>query len=614
MPCGVNQVTLFDTEGRIWADRLFFVRKREEMQPTLDISGMKDEYQPYEPITLDVQGRGTRGLVSLTVRDSHQSDALYDNANILTEMLLSSEIRGFVPDPGWYFEADDSLRRAALDLLMMTQGWRRFDWRDMAVRGAWELKEPDEQTPIITGTATRGTDALQEKMRHERISRQAQEALYSMEAQSIIQGRKKEELSKAELERLEQVEAEYMMQNYIADSDIAASSKNDVYRRYGLDRQIKDELSVHAEYVTVKDSGTVKPEVVEAVTHEGSFRIQLPRDFGKAIFFLSLADKKNVDATDGKPYNWVVPVNRNAAFAEYKARIHWPYPRFVKPYDHYQKVFKEPKPIDRQTKDIYNIDTHQMEELAVTAKRGMNRQFTDSQPAFSVDAYEAWNHAEDAGMPVDVMDVKRIARSYLGDFGMEGLTDAASDSMIQIRYGLSPTRRALPQYIGIPADSLYSPKYLTSLPTSFKFSPGEAKDYFGDPAEYENPKGRFDRYVIYTDYCPRLDGSKRYTDNKVETFVAVYPIYDGGRRDVYRDRYYLLDGFARPAEFYSPDYSRQATPEVPTDYRRTLYWNPNLRLDSEGRARVTLYNNSRTTQIEVEAAGQAADGTLLWNQ
>ena len=255
-----------------------------------------------------------------------------------------------------------------------------------------------------------------------------------------------------------------------------------------------------------------------------------------------------------------------------------------------------------------------MEELAVTAKRGMNRQFTDSQPAFSVDAYEAWNHAEDAGMPVDVMDVKRIARSYLGDFGMEGLTDAASDSMIQIRYGLSPTRRALPQYIGIPADSLYSPKYLTSLPTSFKFSPGEAKDYFGDPAEYENPKGRFDRYVIYTDYCPRLDGSKRYTDNKVETFVAVYPIYDGGRRDVYRDRYYLLDGFARPAEFYSPDYSRQATPEVPTDYRRTLYWNPRLRLDSEGRARVTLYNNSHTTQIEVEAAGQAADGTLLWNR
>ena len=44
------------------------------------------------------------------------------------------------------------------------------------------------------------------------------------------------------------------------------------------------------------------------------------------------------------------------------------------------------------------------------------------------------------------------------------------------------------------------------------------------------------------------------------------------------------------------------------------YWNPNLRLYSEGRARVTLYNNSRTTQIQVEVAGKAADGTMLWNK
>ena len=96
--------------------------------------------------------------------------------------------------------------------------------------------------------------------------------------------------------------------------------------------------------------------------------------------------------------------------------------------------------------------------------------------------------------------------------------------------------------------------------------------------------------------------------------MAVYPFYDGGQRVIYRDRRYILDGFAAPAEFYSPDYSKQTLPEVPTDYRRTLYWNPNLKLDAEGRARVTLYNNSRTTQIEVEAAGQAADGTLLWNR
>ena len=54
------------------------------------------------------------------------------------------------------------------------------------------------------------------------------------------------------------------------------------------------------------------------------------------------------------------------------------------------------------------------------------------------------------------------------------------------------------------------------------------------------------------------------------------------------------------------------TPESQHDYRRTLYWNPNLLLDENGEAHITLYNNSRTTQISVDAAGQAADGTLLW--
>ncbi|MBQ6085754.1 MAG: hypothetical protein IJK94_04585, partial [Bacteroidaceae bacterium] len=64
----------------------------------------------------------------------------------------------------------------------------------------------------------------------------------------------------------------------------------------------------------------------------------------------------------------------------------------------------------------------------------------------------------------------------------------------------------------------------------------------------------------------------------------------------------------------SPDYSKQRLAEGQKDYRRTLYWNPNLELDENGEAHVTFYNNSRTTQISVEAEGQASDGTLLWNK
>ena len=70
-------------------------------------------------------------------------------------MLLASEIKGFVPQPEYFFESDDAAHRRALDLLMLTQGWRRFNWQDMAVKGAWEITHPAEHTQIVTGTVNR---------------------------------------------------------------------------------------------------------------------------------------------------------------------------------------------------------------------------------------------------------------------------------------------------------------------------------------------------------------------------------------------------------------------------------------------------------------------------
>ncbi|MBR4757261.1 MAG: hypothetical protein IK084_00480, partial [Bacteroidaceae bacterium] len=73
----------------------------------------------------------------------------------------------------------------------------------------------------------------------------------------------------------------------------------------------------------------------------------------------------------------------------------------------------------------------------------------------------------------------------------------------------------------------------------------------------------------------------------------------------------ILNGFAYQEDFYHPDYSRQ-TPTEPTDYRRTLYWNPELKLDNNGQAHITLFNNCRNTRISVDAAGQSENGTLLF--
>ena len=122
-------------------------------------------------------------------------------------------------------------------------------------------------------------------------------------------------------------------------------------------------------------------------------------------------------------------------------------------------------------------------------------------------------------------------------------------------------------------------------------------------------------YVLYSDYSPRLYGNDMYYgSNEPKTKMVMYPFPDGSRRMTYRDRRYVIEGFAYPAEFYSPDYSRQVPSEEKKDYRRTLYWNPCLKLNDEGQGEVTFYNNSRSTKLSVDAQGMASDGTLLWNE
>ena len=119
---GVQQVTIFDNEGRVWADRLFFSRRGMTMEPSLLVSHMQDSYQPYAPILLDVEGGKGGEHVSLAIRDAGGGARNDDTGTILTEMLLSSEIKDFVPRPEWYFQEDTPQREEALDLLMLTQG------------------------------------------------------------------------------------------------------------------------------------------------------------------------------------------------------------------------------------------------------------------------------------------------------------------------------------------------------------------------------------------------------------------------------------------------------------------------------------------------------------
>ena len=577
LSAGIHQVTVFDTRGRVFADRLFFVTKPELSKPTLAVVGLKDRYNPYEKVELRVNGGGQDVPVSLAVRDGSQTDPLFDSGNIMTEMLLSSEIKGFVPNPGWYFESDDEIHRQALDLLMMTQGWRRFVWRDMAINGEWDLTQPDEKAPILVGYI-------------------------------------------------------YFNPNRIAyngfgdDLDLLNLKKRDYKLLLEMARKkITSSLRIHAELIHTNTNETV---IGEEPFVGNRFKIPCPKFYGNSILFLSVADsaKWGKDKKDEQDYSWIqmagyddglssrISRKLNLGESDFRAYISWPYPRFVLPFSFYQSHLP-PKPVASEydvPSELLADSARTLREVQVKARRRSRlKRFDMANPAFLVDAYDAWNTIEDAGIPIfDYKDIrKELVRVYLNDYGTDEEKDGSGDDRIRFQF---PRWEA-----GTPPDSLYHPKYLNSVNDDLELSPGESRTNFGDTIHVvpnEDVRRLIDKYVVYTDYQPRLEGSYRYWgSNRPETRIMIGHYFDESRRLVYRDRCYNLPGFSYPAEFYSPDYSQQTPPE-PTDYRRTLYWNPNLQLDKNGEANVTFYNNSRQTTLSIEAEGQAQDGTLLWGE
>lgn len=136
LPAGCLQFTLYDSHGSILSERFSF---NNQLLPfgQISVSMDKNHYKPLEKVSLvlsltDPNGHPCAGSFSLAVRDAeHEMHTSY-RENILTDLLLSSDIRGYVADPMQYFEKEDRITRAKLDLLMMVQGWRRYNWKIMA--------------------------------------------------------------------------------------------------------------------------------------------------------------------------------------------------------------------------------------------------------------------------------------------------------------------------------------------------------------------------------------------------------------------------------------------------------------------------------------------------
>lgn len=157
----MNQLTLFDTQGWIHAERLTFISALSEKNISL-VGEKNEELKPKQKVSLDFEVKDREGkpistTFSLAVRDADTETPLngaYGGGSMAANLLLGSELKGYIHDVDYYLEADDRTHRLHLDLLLCTQGWRRYDWTSMTRPHDFEVTYPVEEGIMVVGNLT----------------------------------------------------------------------------------------------------------------------------------------------------------------------------------------------------------------------------------------------------------------------------------------------------------------------------------------------------------------------------------------------------------------------------------------------------------------------------
>ena len=355
--------------------------------------------------------------------------------------------------------------------------------------------------------------------------------------------------------------------SYRMRGNIAAARFN--AKETALDKEVR----VHAEFAQPGSESILG----DMETRNGQFTIPSPHFTGFCVFFLAASDTTKWKPK--KPHTWVDMDETKDA--EFYVRLQWPYPRFTKPYSYYQMAYRQPPLDSPQASQLsfFNPKTFETNMSAVTvrARQSGIRKLSLLKPALSVDAYEAFNEACDAGLMSGCYRgrfhfLNSIARLYAGDM------QTSNAYLLEPRYdGVNVSRNLVPKQVN---------RY--------------------------NRLMHLNRINIYTDYNPRTGGDSRAKEEDVERLaIDLRQLPDEGERVTYRDRRYILQGFNVADDFYHPNYQLPSAATAPKDYRRTLYWNPNLEFDASGVANISFYTGCKSTAITVDANGQAGDGTLL---
>ncbi len=541
VPEGVCRIHIFGSSGNIYASRSFYHHSLDYKVPVLEATADKRSYKPFEKVALsfnlkDELGNPFKNSFCLSVRDVHgQANACADD--LRTSLLLSSDLKGLIENPSWYFESDAPERDQALDLLMLVQGWERYDWMTMTGQNEFSGSHHVEESLMMNGWV---------------LNSSGRKTLPGIKINAL------------------------------------------------LARQLNDER-ISSKYTCVTDS-------------TGYFSIDIEPDFyGNATFGIYAKARKRLIGPD--------------------ARIK--FERSVKPesraFLQQELQFRNRKTGPVKLPDVKYEESEGLLPVVINVDDGIllpDVDINDKRKYIDYFTFTAYNVNVDTEIEMDRGEFSTDMMGYLIGKGFDFANTSTGDFYTMLRE-IMTAKNDVEVSMGVLVNGLKPFFYIHD------------SNYFYYAGSNANPDSRLIKSILVYDHPVTLgeilkectlmpqymrdpyttpfieikDDPEEFLRDLNERYLLI-EIVAKERRELGKldfDEYNLnkrittMDGFSVPYAYYGPEY-----PEGPVmgevDYRRTLYWNPNVETDSTGTAHVEFYNNSYSTKFNLSGAGITAGG------
>ena len=509
-PSGVTNLLLLNKEMQPVSERLMFVNNGDQANVTCSMD--KDNYSVRSPVEYTVNitdetGESVRGNISVSVTDDHEV-AVDSTSNILTSLLLTSDLRGNISNPAFYFQNN---RQATymLDLLMLTQGWRRYD-TERIVRN--ELMYPD--TLLGKGYEISGTVKVFGSSRPE------------ANANVSLLARKR-----------------------TSSDSIVTKSKGRIF-------QIYPDIQSNKGY---ENRGTFSGSAV--TDSNGRFYLhdgEAPDSFVFVVQAESESNRRRLELTLDKP--------------AYPARtIPVAYSEPPKP-DIFSKYAEK---AEQKYTDEYGTRMVYLSEIAITAPK---------KPIHKTDLYNNVNF------------------SFTED-DLDNLRPSSMISLLGRIPGITYKRDSLGLRVivtGAMNNNYEYECYAMLLVDGFQVDHLDGVDVYD---------------VAQIDFVKDIGSLFFLGDRALCGIISIFT-----KRGIPKDRketpyikYMMPLGFQKPAEFYAPKYDKPSLNTKP-DLRTTIYWEPNLTTDEDGKANFRFYTADVPTTYTVVIEGITEDGKIVYKR